>query len=61
MAIPDFSEPEFLEDVERNMLPTFLKAFWKKDHDQLKDMCSDACFHIDVTTHLKQYEKFNSK
>lgn len=59
--VPDFSEPEFLEDVERNLLPTFLDAFWQRDLETLKSMCSAACFHIDVSTHLKQYEKMKSR
>eukprot|EP01062_Namystynia_karyoxenos_P012820 TRINITY_DN1462_c0_g1_i1.p1 TRINITY_DN1462_c0_g1~~TRINITY_DN1462_c0_g1_i1.p1 ORF type:complete len:482 (+),score=167.01 TRINITY_DN1462_c0_g1_i1:114-1448(+) len=60
-AVPDFSEPEFLEDVEHNMLPAFLNAFWSKDLETLRSMCSGACFHIDVSTHLKQYEKYQSR
>lgn len=59
--VDDFSEPEFLEDVERNLLPTFLDAFWQRDLETLKSMCSAACFHIDVSTHLKQYEKMKSQ
>eukprot|EP00756_Hemistasia_phaeocysticola_P028056 Hpha_TRINITY_DN16153_c2_g2::TRINITY_DN16153_c2_g2_i1::g.4233::m.4233/K17804/TIM44; mitochondrial import inner membrane translocase subunit TIM44 len=61
LDVPDFSEPEFLEDVERNLLPHFLDAFWQKDLETLQSMCSAACFNIDVATHLKQYEKLSSQ
>eukprot|EP01060_Flectonema_neradi_P006226 TRINITY_DN1416_c0_g2_i1.p1 TRINITY_DN1416_c0_g2~~TRINITY_DN1416_c0_g2_i1.p1 ORF type:complete len:328 (+),score=59.31 TRINITY_DN1416_c0_g2_i1:95-1078(+) len=58
--IPDFSEPEFLEDVESKLLPAFLEAFWKKDKDGLLEMCSEACYHLNVEPHLKQYDKLTS-
>ena len=38
--IPDFSEVEFLEDIETKLMPAFLDAFWSKDIDGLKAMCS---------------------
>eukprot|EP01064_Diplonema_japonicum_P036292 TRINITY_DN8109_c1_g1_i1.p1 TRINITY_DN8109_c1_g1~~TRINITY_DN8109_c1_g1_i1.p1 ORF type:complete len:341 (+),score=66.57 TRINITY_DN8109_c1_g1_i1:86-1108(+) len=58
--IPDFSEPEFLEDIESKLMPAFLEAFWKKDKEALLAMCSDACYYLNVETHLKQYEKMDS-
>ena len=58
--IPDFSEPEFLEDVESKLLPAFLDAFWKKDKEGLLEMCSEACYHLNVEPHLKQYDKLTS-
>eukprot|EP01061_Rhynchopus_euleeides_P009343 TRINITY_DN18509_c0_g1_i2.p1 TRINITY_DN18509_c0_g1~~TRINITY_DN18509_c0_g1_i2.p1 ORF type:complete len:377 (+),score=142.41 TRINITY_DN18509_c0_g1_i2:219-1349(+) len=59
--IPDFSEAEFLEDIETQLLPAFLNAFWAKDKEALASMCSDACYHLNVDTHLKQYEKVESR
>ena len=58
--ISDFSEAEFLEDIETQLMPGFLEAFWKKDKETLQRMCSDACYHLNVDTHLKQYEHMDS-
>eukprot|EP01062_Namystynia_karyoxenos_P026649 TRINITY_DN20644_c0_g1_i1.p1 TRINITY_DN20644_c0_g1~~TRINITY_DN20644_c0_g1_i1.p1 ORF type:complete len:405 (+),score=130.56 TRINITY_DN20644_c0_g1_i1:129-1343(+) len=53
---PDFHEPTFVADVERNLLPCFLDAFWRRDVHALRRMCSSACVELDILPHLKQYE-----
>eukprot|EP00755_Sulcionema_specki_P019702 Sspe_Gene.70110::Locus_41401_Transcript_3_3_Confidence_0.500_Length_1493::g.70110::m.70110 len=59
-TMPDFSEVDFLEDVEHNLMPAFLKAFWEKDREALQAMCSEACYHVNVETYLKQYDNVKS-
>eukprot|EP01063_Lacrimia_lanifica_P038260 TRINITY_DN808_c0_g2_i1.p1 TRINITY_DN808_c0_g2~~TRINITY_DN808_c0_g2_i1.p1 ORF type:complete len:376 (+),score=149.60 TRINITY_DN808_c0_g2_i1:95-1222(+) len=59
-CIPDYNEPEFLEDIEHNLMPAFLDAFWAKDKEALHAMCTDACYHLHVETYLKQYEHMKS-
>ncbi|KAJ9459048.1 hypothetical protein DIPPA_06606 [Diplonema papillatum] len=58
---PRFHEPTFLQDVETCMLPAFLDAFWSKDVARLKNMCTPACFHIDVAPYLKHYALLSSR
>eukprot|EP01063_Lacrimia_lanifica_P007578 TRINITY_DN1485_c0_g3_i1.p1 TRINITY_DN1485_c0_g3~~TRINITY_DN1485_c0_g3_i1.p1 ORF type:complete len:350 (+),score=108.90 TRINITY_DN1485_c0_g3_i1:84-1133(+) len=58
---PDFSEGRFLKDVEKELLPSFLEAFWARDHDRLRGICTSSCYHLDVCTQLHAYHSMQSR
>jgi hypothetical protein len=58
---PAFTENKFLFDYQTYLIPSFMRAVWDEDLENLQKMCTKSCFKLRVHPYLVQLKGYKSE